>query len=152
MLYEKAGWSFDIGYREAGFVSVGTEEQFEAAMADMSALAARRVIDFRRRFSSLTLMYDYYAARGNREGWPDYYAGILAALSGENRKAEQHFAAVGRIVCTVDWQHALRMRSEELMRLVSSREEFRARVLGIVLGARAARGLVELAIEAIGLP
>ncbi|HEX3626856.1 MAG TPA: hypothetical protein VH280_15700 [Verrucomicrobiae bacterium] len=78
---------------------------------------------FRSATATLDHMYAHYQATTERHGdWPDYYAGVLAGLRGDRTSAEQHPAF------------------------------FRDSIFGIVLRARAGRGLDEMPPEEIGLP
>src|SRR5580700_11911049 len=54
MLYESDHWTLDICNREeGGFRSVTSGDDFEAAITELATCAARRVLEFRERFSSL---------------------------------------------------------------------------------------------------
>src|SRR5438445_4349775 len=60
MHYECEHWAFDIGGREEGFHAASGEEQFEAAMSGVAALDARKVLEYRERFSTLEDMCAHY--------------------------------------------------------------------------------------------
>lgn len=152
LLYERSHWSFDVGGREEAFRSAAHLEQFEAAIEKVAAQASRSVTQFRERFSSLEQMYSHYRSIKVRAGWPDYYAGVLAGLMGDRLAAERHFSAVIATPCSTTWQHGLRMRSQDLLRLLPEPQFFRDSVLGIVLRSRSAHGLEEMPVAEIGLP
>lgn len=152
LLYEHRHWSFDVGGREKGFKSATHGEQFEAAMEEMTAQAARSVIKFRERFSSPAEMYAHCQSVEMRTVWSDYYAGVLAGLIHDGSAAERHLSAVAAMPCRVAWQHGLRMRGQDLLRLLPQPQFFRESVLGIVLRSRSAHCLEEMPVSEIALP
>jgi hypothetical protein len=152
MFYENTGWSFDIGYREDGFRSASGEQDFEAAIAEVAGHAARRVLDYRERFSSLDKMCAYYRTEDGRGGWPDYHAGILAGLRGDREYAEQRFASVVNTPASTTWHCGLQFRCQDLIRLLPEPGFFRDSIFGIVLRCRSARCLEEMPIDEIALP
>jgi hypothetical protein len=84
MLYESDHWTFNICNREeGGFRSATSGDDFETAMTDLAVRAARQVLEYRDRFSSLDDMCNYYETVDGQGGWPDYYAGILLGLRGD---------------------------------------------------------------------
>jgi hypothetical protein len=152
MFYEDSGWSFNIGYREDGFQSASDQQNFETAIAAVAGHAARRVMDYRDQFSSLDKMCAYYRTQDGRGEWPDYYAGILAGLSGDRHYAEQRFLAVVNAPSSTTWQRGLQFRCHDLIRLLEEPEFFRESVLGIVLRCRSARNLDEMPLDEIAIP
>jgi hypothetical protein len=152
MLYEKDHWAFDIGYREDGFRSATEGEQFESAMAEVAAHAARKVDEYRQRFSSLDEMCNYYRTLDGRGGWPDYYAGVLEGLRGDRESAEQRLSLVVDAPATTTWHRALQFRCQDLIRLLGEPRFFRDSILGIVLRCRSGRCLEDLPVEEIMLP
>jgi hypothetical protein len=121
-------------------------------MEEVAAQAARSVAKYRAHFGSLEQMYSHYQGMESRNGWPDYYAGMLAGLMGNRSAAERHSSAVAAMPCKVTWQHGLRMRSQDLLRLLPEPCFFRDSVLGIVLRSRSAHCLDEMPVSEIGLP
>jgi len=152
MLYESEHWAFDIGGREEGFHSASGAEPFEAAMSGVAAQAARKVLEYRERFSTLEDMCAHYRTRDGRGGWPDYYAGVLEGLRANTESAQRRFSAVISAPASTTWQRALQFRCQDLSRLLADRGFFRDSVLGIVLRCRAGRCLGEMPVEEIALP
>ncbi|HWA27784.1 MAG TPA: hypothetical protein VG734_19160 [Lacunisphaera sp.] len=152
LLYEQGHWTFDVGGREEGFKSADNPEQFEAAIDAMASHAAQCVQRHRRSFDSLERMYAHYAGINLRSIWVEYYAAVLAGLSGNSSAAERHFSTALAGPCRFAWEHGLRLRCQDLLRFLPQPEAFRDSVLGIVLRSRAARGLEEMPIDEIALP
>ncbi len=153
MLYESEHWAFDIGGRVEGVRFATEGEGFDAAMAGLAGEAARKVLEYRERFSTLDGMYAHYRTTIERHGgWPDYYAGVLAGLRGDRVTAEQHFTSVMAATSTTTWHRALQFRCQDLMRLLPNQQFFRDSILGIVLRCRAGRCLGEMPVEETGLP
>jgi hypothetical protein len=152
MLYECEHWAFDIGGRAEGFHAASGEHQFEAAMSAVAAVAARKVIEYRERFSTLEDMRSYYQTVDGQGGWPDYYAGVLEGLCGDRASAERRFMAVISAPASFTWHRALQFRSQDLLRLLGNPGFFRDSILGIVLRCRAGRCLGEMPVEEIALP
>lgn len=151
MLYERSSWAFDIGHREQDFKRASDEDQFEAAMDNVAAYAARRVLEYRDRFSSLDQMRAHYRDLGDGS-WDDYYAGVLAGLSGDRETAEQRLSLVIDAPARVTWHRALQFRCRDLVRLLAQPRSFRDSILGIVLRCRSARCLAEMPVDEIALP
>jgi hypothetical protein len=153
MLYEHAHWSFDIGSREMGFQSASEAQPFEAAITEMAAIAAQRVLDYRDRFSTLDKMCEHYKSLESREGWwSNYYEGVLSGLRGDRAWAEKHFSSVISQAAAYTWERALQFRCQDLMRLLGEPSHYRDSVLGIVLRCRSARCVEEMPPQEIGLP
>ena len=153
MLYEHSYWAYDIGGRAEAFRSASEGQDFEGAMNDMAAEAARLVQGYRERFVTLDDMYSHYRMTiEHHGGWEDYYAGVLAGLLRDRSSAEQHFSSVVGGPATTTWHRALQFRCQDLMRLLAEPKFFRESCFGIVLRCRSARNLPEMPIEEIGFP
>jgi hypothetical protein len=152
MLYEEDHWSFNIGHREEGFRSATGGGQFETAMAEVAAHAARLVHEYRERFCSLDEMCNYYRTLDGGGGWPDYYAGVLEGLRGDRASAERRLSSVIAVPAMTTWHRALQFRCQDLIRLLGEPRFFRDSILGIVLRCRAGRCLEEMPMEEILLP
>lgn len=152
MLYEHDHWTFDIGGRAEGFRSASEGEDFEAAMSELAAQAARLVLEYRERFSTLDGMCAYYQTLERHGGWPDYYAGVLAGLRNDRAAAEQHLSSVIAASSSTTWHRALQFRCQDLMRLLDEPRFFRDSILGIVLRCRAGRSLEDMPVDEIALP
>jgi len=153
MLYERDHWTFDICKREeGGFRSATSGDDFEAAINELAARAARRVLEYRELFSALDQMCKHYDTVDGHGGWPDYYAGVLAGLRGDREAAERRFSSVLAADERTTWHRALQFRCQDLMRFLSEPAFFRDSVLGIVLRCRSGRCLPDLPEHEIMLP
>jgi hypothetical protein len=153
MLYECDHWTLDICNREeGGFRSATSGDDFEAAMTDLAARAARRVLDYRERFSSLDKMCKHYDTIEGHGGWPDYYAGVLAGLHGNREAAERRLSLVLSAQAATTWHRALQFRCQDLIRFLGEPTFFRDSVLGIILRCRSGRCLEDQPVEEIMLP
>jgi hypothetical protein len=121
-------------------------------MSRVAAHAARKILDYRERFSTLEQMCAYYQDQDRLGNWDDYYAGILQGLHGNKESAGRHFSAVIAANASTTWHRALQFRCQDLLRLLSNPGFFRDSVLGIVLRCRAARCLGDMSVEEVALP
>lgn len=153
MLYECDHWTLDICNREeGGFRSATSGDDFEAAMTELADRAARRVLEYRERFSSLDKMCKHYDTIDGHGEWPDYYAGVLAGLRGDREAAERRLSLVLSAHAATTWHRALQFRCQDLIRFLGEPTFFRDSVLGIILRCRSGRCLGDLPVEEIMLP
>ena len=153
MLYESESWGLNICNREkGGFRSATSGDDFEAAINDLADRAGHRVIEYRERFCSLEAMCKYYDTAEGHGEWPNYYAGVLAGLSGDRETAQRRLSLVLSVQATTTWHRALQFRCQELIRLLAEPAFFRDSVLGIVLRCRSCRCLPDLPENEIMLP
>jgi hypothetical protein len=152
LLFEKTGWTFDVGHREHGFSPSRAEQQFADALAGMVAHAARRVEDYRQRFATVQGALAHYQSVELRSHWDYYDAGVIAALAGDVPLARKHLESLSAQPRQYQWQQGLYYRALDLSRLLDNRRLFLDSITGIVLRTRSQLLLEEREIEKFGLP
>ncbi|MPZ40041.1 MAG: hypothetical protein GEU95_18690 [Rhizobiales bacterium] len=130
------GWSFS--YRPVDFVPFTSAEQFTPLIKAMAARAAQEVETTRDRFKAFADVYRYLVAHARLDGWPIYNAAVAAGLAGDEETSRQLFQQMKDWeTYGYDWQLRLKADSAALAALLSDREKFRAKVLGIIEQGRA---------------
>lgn len=152
LLFEKAHWSFDVGYREDGFSRARAEQQFSDALSRIVAHASERVRAYRESFATIQGAHCHYQSAELRTHWDYYHAAMIAALSGETLIARQHFESLMSQPQEYEWQKGLYYRALELNRVLDSRPQFRDSVVGIIHRTRAQMLLDNRGTEQLGLP
>jgi hypothetical protein len=151
-VYEKAHWSFDVGYREQPFSEARTDHQFSDAASDIADHARKCVESYRSRFSSIADAHRHYQSTAPKQDWGFYHAGVIAGLCGDISVARTRFDDLLSLPKQHQWQHGLHYRALDLSRLLDNRVYFFDSVLGIVLRTRSQLGLDPSNLPHCGLP
>ena len=143
-LYEKAYWSFDIGYRQDDFSSARNAGQFEDEVQRVCALATEKVAYYRQLVGKLDDACACYATKSQRSEWDWYYAAILNALNGDIETAQAQFETLLAARSTSQRQFGLQYRVRDLLRLLDTPDAFRESIRGIVLRCRSGMNLDDI--------
>jgi hypothetical protein len=152
LLFEKAHWTFDVGYREEGFSPARARQQFSDALSRIVAHASERVQAYRGTFATIQSAHRHYQSTELRSHWDYYYAALIAALAGELPTARQHFDSLLSQPRRYQWEHGLYYRALDLSRLLDCRRHFLDSVRGIVLRTRTQLLLDDRDSGKLGLP
>ena len=151
LLFEKAHWSFDVGYREKGFSPAKANQQFSEALSEIVRQASQCIQDYRQRFGTIQQAHGYYQTVELRSHWEYYHAGVIAALAGDVSSACKDLEALLALPRDHQWQQGLYYRALDLSRLLDNRRQFLDSVTGIVHRTRSQLLLDDRATEKLGL-
>ena len=133
--YPKDYYSFDIGYREAGFIEYKNDEQFEpkalalACSAKALALAEQakaKVLEIRDCLADSESLKGYVLNSFENKPvtvWDQHYMGMSCLLSGNHDQARKHFDNVLNETHDVEWVHNLKEYTEQVLKLMDSAKE-----------------------------
>ena len=88
--YPKGHFSFDIGYREAGFVEYESDQQFEPQAQEFAELAKAKVLEIREQLSSPASVKKYVisAFHDHRPTlWGAFHQGMSCILTKDTKEA-----------------------------------------------------------------
>jgi hypothetical protein len=120
------------------------EAQFEPAARRLVDLAARRVEELRAQWSSLDAVAELLRSTPLMHGgWPEYHAGVAAALTGDVSRALSSFdsIAASERPDSPDWHKGLARLADELRERCADRAAFRAWASDVVAESRRLLGL-----------
>jgi len=142
--YPKEYFSFDIGYREAGFVEYKSDEQFEAAALGFSELAKLKILEIRKRL--LTPKTSKKFIRSSLKSkkhslWAEFHQGMAFGVAGDTKKAESYFKKVLDNPHDTEWAIELKLFTTEVMAFLEVKEDFLTRVDEIVHMSRELKNL-----------
>lgn len=152
LLFEKAHWTFDVGYREQVFSPARAEQQFSDALSRIAAHAGQCIRDYREKFTTTQSAHRHYQSIELVTHWDYYHAAVIAALAGEVSIARRHFDSLLSQPRSYRWQHGLYYRALDLSRLLELKRQFLDSVFGIVHRTRTQLLLEDRETEKFGLP
>jgi hypothetical protein len=139
--------SFDEGSRVEGFTGFENEAQFASVSDQLAQRAAGEVSRYRKMFSNVKAIAEYY--RGNRPSgfWPSFNAAIACALSGSVDEAHRFLSATIYADDDRDWALAAKADARELDAVAADTLRFRSLVEERVQQTRALMKLAPVPIN-----
>lgn len=121
--YPKEHLSFDIGYREAGFVEYESDEQFEPKAHEFAEIAKAKVLEIREHLSSPKLLKEYVisALQDPRPRlWGEFHQGMSCVLTKDSDEAISYFNQVLSNPHDTEWAIALKEFTSRMVKLLES--------------------------------
>jgi hypothetical protein len=106
--------SFDEGSRVEDFTGFKNETQFATVSDQLAQRAAAEVSHYRKLFSNVNAVANYYHCNRPSGFWPSFNAGIACALSGAVDEAHRFFSSVIHAEDDRDWALAAKEDAIEL--------------------------------------
>lgn len=150
--YPNAHLSFDIGYREVGFVEYRSDEQFEFKAQALADIAKARVLDIRERFSSPKSVKEYLiAALQNPQPtlWGEFHQGMSCILTKDRNEAIAYFNQVLSHPHDVPWARELKAFTSRVIKLLESGEDALQFIDEIVTESRKLKKLASTDIQLV---
>lgn len=125
--YPQDYFSFDLGYREAGFVEYNSDDQFEPKARELAELAKSKVEEFRSQLSDQMKAKEYVinATKDNKGNlWGEFNRGMACTISGSKDQALTFFNQVIEIPDDVEWAVELKNFTRNLMNLINSGQDY----------------------------
>ena len=153
LLYERDHWAFNVSDRIEGFSSANDENEFKEAVLTKAKRAKEIIESYREKFSAALKAYEYYQnLQRPKTVWDNYYAAVIAGMSGELSAAKENFDSLLALPKKYDWEKELHSRALELFQLLNHPKEFFEAVTGIVSRTRALLRLENKEPVLLGLP
>jgi hypothetical protein len=140
--------SFDEGSRIEGFTGFENEAQFSTVSDQLAQRAAEEVSRYRKMFTNVNTVADYYHRNRPDGFWPSFNAAVACASGGLIDEAHGFFSAVIATDDDRDWALAAKRDAKELDALAADAHRFRTVVEARVQHTRA---LLKLAPKSINL-
>lgn len=137
--HPKEYFSFDLGYREAGYVEYKSNSQFEPKAREMANLAKIKVEEIRGHLSNLQAARNHIVKSYSDEPetiWNQFHCGMICAVSGDTEEALPYFNAVKENSDDRDWALELKQFTRETQSAMSSTNDFIEHVCNIVKKSR----------------
>jgi hypothetical protein len=126
---DEDGFTFDEPWGKervgAGFEEFKNEKQFEKVALEITELAAKKVLAYRKQFHDIDAASKFVRKQGLRDIHPNFNAGIVCALAGKSNDAKRFLAHIGTDDDDRDWVIDLRKEADRLSRLSSDKKKFR---------------------------
>lgn len=117
-------------YRPVDFISFENVEQFTPLIDKMAAVAAREVLNMRKRFRTLDNIHRHLLSQPLRDGWPVQNAAIASWLLGEIELSRSLFQRMADWpTYGYDWQLKLKGTSASLAALLEKPTDMLATLL-----------------------
>lgn len=116
--YPKEYFSFDIGYRETGFVEYKSDEQFEPKAQELAELAKSKVLEIREQFSSQKSVKEYVISslQNHRPTlWGEFHQGMSCVLAKDTDEAIFYFNQVLNDPHDAEWSVELKEFTSKLV-------------------------------------
>jgi hypothetical protein len=153
LLYEREHWAFNISDRVGGFSSAKEENEFKEAVHTKARQAKAIIESYREKFPVSLKAYEYYQNLPRpKTMWDNFYAAVIAGMSGEFSAARENFNSVVAFPKQYDWEKDLHARALELLQLLNRPTELIEAVTGIVLRTRTLLHLENKEPALLGLP
>ncbi len=124
--YPKEHLSFDIGYREAGFVEYKSDEQFEPKAQEFAELAKAKVMEIREQLSSPQSAKEYVISSLHDHCptlWGEFHQGMSCILAKDTNEAISYFNQVLSNPHDTEWARQLKEFTSKLASLLKSDED-----------------------------
>lgn len=121
--YPKEHLSFDIGYREAGFVEYKSDEQFEPKAQEFAELAKSKVLEIREQLSSPKSVKEYVISslQDHRPTlWGEFHQGMSCVLAKDTDEAISYFNQVLNNPHDTEWAMELKEFTSKLVAQIES--------------------------------
>ncbi|WP_428820140.1 hypothetical protein [Microbulbifer sp. MCCC 1A16149] len=124
--YPQEHLSFDIGYREAGFVEYESNEQFEPQAQEFANLAKSKILEIREKLSSPKAVKEYVVSslQDYRPTlWGEFHQGMSCVIAKEKNEAIAYFNQVLSNPHDTGWAIDLKEFVSKLISLLESGED-----------------------------
>ncbi|MCL1090323.1 DUF4304 domain-containing protein [Shewanella profunda] len=124
--YPKEYLSFDIGYREAGFVEYKSDEQFEPKAQEFAEIAKAKVLEIREQLSSPKSVKEYVISslQNHRPTlWGEFHQGMSCVLNKDRNEAISYFNQVLSNPHDTEWAIELKEFTSRMVQLLESGED-----------------------------
>lgn len=124
--YPKEHLSFDMGYREAGFVEYESDEQFEPKAQEFSELAKDKVLEIREKLSCPKSIKKFVISslQDHRPTlWGEFHQGVSCILTKDKIEAISYFNQVLSNPHNTDWAIELKQFTSKLVALLESDDD-----------------------------
>jgi hypothetical protein len=125
--YPKDYYSFDIGYREAGFVEYVSDEQFELTARKFVEIARNKVLQIRERLSTPESAKEYVIDSYKVLGltlWGEYNQGVACLIASDEQQALVYLNQIVDDNYDTEWAKELRNFTIGLIKLVQSGQDY----------------------------
>lgn len=151
--YPKEHFSFDMGYREAGFIEYETDEQFTPLAKDLAEQAKLKVIETRQKLSSPEAAKNYIIEHysGQRPNmWANYNQGVACAVAGDKTQSISFLQLVVASSHDPEWAIKLKSFTADLISKIESGNDYITYLNQIVTQSRVLKKL-EASEHALGI-
>lgn len=124
--YPKEHLSFDIGYREAGFVEYKSDEQFEAKTQEFAEIAKAKVLEIREQLSSPKSVKEYVISSLQNQPsmlWGEFHQSMSCVLTKDRNEAISYFNQVQSNPIDTEWAIELKEFTSRMVKLLESGED-----------------------------
>lgn len=124
--YPQDHFSFDIGYREAGYIEYESEEQFEPIAREFAELAKVKVLEIREQLSTPASMKMFVISsfKGHRSTlWSEFHQGMACVIARDAEKAISYFKQVLSDPHDTEWANELKDFTSKVATLLEASEE-----------------------------
>lgn len=124
--YPKERLSFDIGYREAGFVEYESDEQFEPRAKEFAELAKAKVLEIREQLSRSKSAKEYVISslQDHRPTlWGEFHQGMSCILTKDTKEAISYFNQVLSNPHDTEWAIELKEFTSGMVKSLESGED-----------------------------
>ena len=119
-------------------------EEFSHQMRSLAKQAAKAVLAFRARFSSLDSVAAYLRLTAKyNSGWQVFHAAVASGLSGDVAMAQRLFSSLASEAIHYDWQAALRVEADRLASVLEDSVAYRLAILERIAESRALKQAAE---------
>jgi hypothetical protein len=134
--YAKDHFSFDVDFRASKFVEYHNDPQFHLAIQPLIRLAVQKVKTFRRDFSSIRTVAQYYKRKSRRDCWELYNGAIARGLAGDLARASTLLSRFAAIQDERDWIKAAQAVARRFLAVTDSPDRFAAEAAEEIQRAR----------------
>lgn len=124
--YPKEYLSFDIGYRETGFVEYESDEQFEPKAKEFAELAKVKILEIREQLSSTKSAKEYVISslQNHRPTlWGEFHQGMSCILTKDTKEAISYFNQVLSNPHDTEWAIKLKEFTSRMVISLESGED-----------------------------
>ncbi len=143
--YPNDHFSFDVSYREPGFVEYETDEQFELEVRNLAEVAKIKVQEFRSSLVNPKSLKDSVIKMSNQQKsttlWPDFHRGMACAISGSVPEALAFFKRVVEDPHDTEWAIRLKAFTNNMIAIITSGEDYIEHIHEVVNSARSLKKL-----------
>jgi hypothetical protein len=132
----KDHFSFDVDFRASKFVEYHNDPQFHLAIQPLIRLAVEKVKTFRRDFSSIRKVAQYYRRKSRTNCWELYDGAIALGLAGDLARASTLLSQFASIQDEPDWIKAAQAVARRFLTVTDSPDRFAAEAAEEIQRAR----------------
>jgi hypothetical protein len=148
---EQDYFSFDIGYRETGFIEFLNENQFEDEMVSLCKIALKKTIEFRDKLSGISRAEDTIINHvfPSNTIWGNYHRAIISGLNNNLDQTNTYFNLILEQELTHNWQIKLKNNIEELMLEANYIDNFKTKIDTVIKTTRVLKKMKEVELNKV---